>query len=68
MSSLLCPVPGCKTRIPSSRLMCLAHWRQVPADLRHEVKFTADPAIPYEAHVVACLDAIQAVSPNAATS
>jgi len=32
-----CRVPGCHAPRNPSQLMCLTHWRQVPAELRHEV-------------------------------
>lgn len=35
-----CAVPGCEKMIERKLLMCLAHWRAVPAPLRHAVSDT----------------------------
>ncbi len=32
-----CAVPGCGVIIPSNLLMCLPHWKRVPATLRRNV-------------------------------
>lgn len=37
MIDLACPIDGCAETIPSSLLMCRAHWRRVPGDLQREV-------------------------------
>lgn len=34
MSDHECPIDGCAKRVPDHMLMCGAHWRRVPADLR----------------------------------
>jgi hypothetical protein len=32
-----CPIPGCSSRIDSSRLMCRSHWYLVPREVRDQV-------------------------------
>jgi hypothetical protein len=32
-----CPIPGCRTQIDQSRLMCRGHWYLVPKQLRDHV-------------------------------
>lgn len=32
-----CNAEGCSQACPTSHLMCVRHWRMVPADLRREV-------------------------------
>ncbi len=33
-----CAVPGCREACPSSHLMCVRHWRMVPASLQRSVR------------------------------
>lgn len=37
MARHLCHAEGCLTAVPPRLLMCLKHWRLVPADLQNEV-------------------------------
>ena len=59
-----CPVRGCCARIDSSRLMCRAHWRLVPWELRAAVWATwrsglATSSPEHQAAVCAAVSAIQ---------
>jgi len=37
MSTHQCPIPGCTWQVPDDRLMCLNHWRLVPAFTQRQV-------------------------------
>lgn len=32
-----CAATGCPASVPAGKLMCLPHWRSVPADIRAEL-------------------------------
>lgn len=32
-----CYATGCQVKIPTNRLMCVAHWMKVPAQLRTDI-------------------------------
>ena len=40
MSFTTCRVPGCVERIPTDKLMCYAHWKQVPKPLQKRIYST----------------------------
>ncbi len=55
-----CAVPGCPARIDSRLLMCLRHWRRVPADLKVAVwrEYRAGMGSAYDVAVAAAVDAV----------
>ncbi len=63
-----CAARGCQVRVPASRLMCLDHWRMVPADIQRRIwahyrpgqeKGAVTTSDPY---ITAMWDAIRAVA------
>jgi len=55
-----CAVPDCNKVIDSKLLMCLRHWRQVPADLKVAVwrGYRAGMGPEYDVAVAAAVDAV----------
>ena len=55
-----CAVPGCPAIIASRLLMCLRHWRRVPADLKVAVwrGYRAGMGPEYDVVVAAAVDAV----------
>lgn len=37
-----CPISGCTKLLPSSKLLCLVHWRKVPNGMQAEVRDAYD--------------------------
>lgn len=61
-----CHVPHCGKTVPPERLMCLAHWRMVPASLKrgvwtHYRRGQCDDKQPSAQYVAAAREAIAAV-------
>ncbi len=54
----ICRWPGCKRRRPRHLLMCPAHWRELPKDLRHAFWNTHRPEFPAEAYLRAVAKAL----------
>lgn len=68
MSDHTCHAKGCKKVVPPRLLMCLPHWRKVPADLQARVWATyrpgqevlKDPTPEYLEAAQAAIDAVAA--------
>lgn len=60
-----CPAPGCKTEVSAAKLMCPAHWAQVPKPLQTEVYAAWDRGRGRGSarHLHAITAAIEAVTP-----
>src|SRR5215217_8839078 len=58
-----CPVDGCRARVGHDKLMCLKHWRMVPADMGFEL-YSAYYDRPlsdrHQAAMRACIDHVNA--------
>ncbi len=62
MSSLKCPVVGCTRLKATYQVCCRAHWKEVPALLRHEIWMLYKAAPGSVAHRAAVLAAIQEIN------
>ncbi len=64
----LCPVGGCRQQVRADRLMCRAHWYQVPRPLRDTVwaAWRSGAGVGTPAHAAAISAAIAAVQAQAA--
>jgi hypothetical protein len=59
-----CPVRACTTRVSPDKLMCRAHWYQVPKPIRDAVWATwrSGAGAGSEGHRLACDAAVRAVN------